>query len=67
MKVLLFGTSANPPTDRNGHSGIVDYFAHLGESFSKKWASNISSKSENVWFPEFDYLDLSRSSYQIAP
>lgn len=28
--VLLFGTSGNPPTGRDGHSGIVDYFASLG-------------------------------------
>ena len=32
MKVLLFGTSGNPPTGRDGHSGIVDYFVNLGES-----------------------------------
>lgn len=29
-KILLFGTSGNPPTGRDGHSGIVDYFVTLG-------------------------------------
>lgn len=30
-KVLLFGTSGNPPTGRDGHSGIIEYFVSLGE------------------------------------
>lgn len=29
-RILLFGTSANPPTGRDGHSGIIDYFVGLG-------------------------------------
>lgn len=29
-KVLLFGTSGNPPTGRDGHSGMVEYFVNLG-------------------------------------
>lgn len=29
-QILLFGTSGNPPTGRDGHSGIVDYFVTLG-------------------------------------
>ncbi|CAN0406703.1 unnamed protein product [Ascophyllum nodosum] len=36
MKVLLFGTSGNPPTGRDGHSGIVDYFVNL-ERFDELW------------------------------
>lgn len=31
-QVLLFGTSGNPPTGRDGHSGMVDYFVALVES-----------------------------------
>lgn len=31
-QVLLFGTSGNPPTGRDGHSGMVDYFVTLGVS-----------------------------------
>jgi len=30
MKVLLFGTSGNPPTGRDGHSGMIEYFVTLG-------------------------------------
>lgn len=29
-KVLLFGMSGNPPTGRDGHSGMVEYFVSLG-------------------------------------
>lgn len=32
-KVLLFGTSGNPPTGPDGHSGIVEYFVSLSECF----------------------------------
>lgn len=32
MKVLLFGTSGNPPTGSDGHSGIVEYFVSLSKS-----------------------------------
>eukprot|EP00752_Nemacystus_decipiens_P007637 g6826.t1 len=35
-QVLLFGTSGNPPTGRDGHSGIVDYFVTLGR-FDELW------------------------------
>lgn len=34
LQVLLFGTSGNPPTGRDGHSGMVDYFVSLGVSQS---------------------------------
>ncbi|KAG5189845.1 hypothetical protein JKP88DRAFT_271566 [Tribonema minus] len=30
LKVLLFGTSGNPPTGRGGHGGIVHYFCESG-------------------------------------
>lgn len=33
-RILLFGTSGNPPTGRDGHSGMVDYFVTLGVSAS---------------------------------
>ena len=31
-KVLLFGTSGNPPTGRDGHTGMIEYFVSLGGS-----------------------------------
>ncbi|CAM9353715.1 unnamed protein product, partial [Hapterophycus canaliculatus] len=35
-KVLLFGTSGNPPTGRDGHSGMIEYFVNLGR-FDEIW------------------------------
>ncbi|CAM9170041.1 unnamed protein product [Ectocarpus sp. 12 AP-2014] len=36
QKVLLFGLSGNPPTGRDGHGGMIEYFVNL-ERFSEIW------------------------------
>lgn len=48
--VLIFGLSANPPTGRHGHAGIVQYLASLG-----KW--------EEIWVtPVFKHMHAKNSA-----
>jgi len=41
-QVLLVGLSANPPTYRGGHAGIMEYFAR-GKQFDQIWALPVYS------------------------
>lgn len=48
--VLIFGLSANPPTGRHGHAGIVQYLASLG-----KW--------EEIWVtPVYKHMHAKNST-----
>lgn len=56
-QILLFGTSGNPPTGRDGHSGIIDYFVTLGvcvspDDFRCCWCLNQRPASDQARAPE---------------